>query len=145
MSRKRWRPTKPSHGTLQIRWVHPHLGVAKFLCASLMTEGDSLQVDDVMGDMFKNAAVTDVIGGCPKCGEWQAQISFCLHVCMNADPALSRPSLDALGTETRTMKLAGNAQAYYFEMQIRSADEPATRFYQCAASQGQCGHKWRED
>jgi hypothetical protein len=42
-----------------------------------MTEGDSLQVDDVMGDMFKNAAVTDVIGGCPKCGEWQAQISIC--------------------------------------------------------------------
>jgi hypothetical protein len=55
----------------------PHLRVAKFLWwASLVTEGDPLQVDDVMGDMFKNAAVTDVIGGCPKCGEWQAQISF---------------------------------------------------------------------
>jgi len=77
--RPRFHPLRQilSHNTLQIRWVHPHLGVAKFLCASLMTEGDSLQVDDVMGDMFKNAAVTDVIGGCPKCGEWQAQISFC--------------------------------------------------------------------
>uniref|UniRef100_A0A6U5BQX5 DNA-directed RNA polymerase subunit n=1 Tax=Hemiselmis andersenii TaxID=464988 RepID=A0A6U5BQX5_HEMAN len=62
------------------------------------------KVDDVLGDTFKNAPVTDVLGGCPKCG---------------------------------------HSKAYYFEMQIRSADEPATRFYMCA-SDG-CGHRWRED
>lgn len=43
------------------------------------------------------------------------------------------------------MGIAGHAQAYYFEMQIRSADEPATRFYQCAGPAGSCDHKWRED
>eukprot|EP00288_Rhodomonas_lens_P016282 CAMPEP_0177700416 /NCGR_PEP_ID=MMETSP0484_2-20121128/6082_1 /TAXON_ID=354590 /ORGANISM="Rhodomonas lens, Strain RHODO" /LENGTH=98 /DNA_ID=CAMNT_0019211613 /DNA_START=207 /DNA_END=503 /DNA_ORIENTATION=+ len=63
------------------------------------------KVDDVLGDTFKNAPVTDVLGGCPKCG-------------FN--------------------------KAYYFELQIRSADEPATRFYMCA-SQNNCVNKWKED
>ena len=30
--------------------------------------------------------------------------------------------------------------AYFYELQIRSADEPATIFYQCTG----CGHNWRE-
>lgn len=29
-----------------------------------------------MGDMFKNAAVTDLIGGCPKCGEISSSLTF---------------------------------------------------------------------
>ncbi|ERN19245.1 hypothetical protein AMTRI_Chr10g7410 [Amborella trichopoda] len=34
-------------------------------------------------------------------------------------------------------------QAYYFQMQIRSADEPMTTFYMCANSS--CQKQWRED
>lgn len=31
-------------------------------------------------------------------------------------------------------------QAYFMEIQIRSADEPATLFFKCV----QCAHRWRE-
>ena len=34
----------------------------------------------------------------------------------------------------------GHNQAYFNEIQIRSADEPATLFYQCI----NCKHQWRE-
>eukprot|EP00287_Rhodomonas_sp_CCMP768_P011555 CAMPEP_0196733744 /NCGR_PEP_ID=MMETSP1091-20130531/12677_1 /TAXON_ID=302021 /ORGANISM="Rhodomonas sp., Strain CCMP768" /LENGTH=98 /DNA_ID=CAMNT_0042077153 /DNA_START=189 /DNA_END=485 /DNA_ORIENTATION=- len=63
------------------------------------------KVDDVLRNTFENAAVTDVLGGCPKCGF---------------------------------------PKAYYYEVQIRSADEPATRFYMCASG-GTCNKKWNED
>ncbi|KAJ9518424.1 hypothetical protein QJQ45_018442 [Haematococcus lacustris] len=33
-------------------------------------------------------------------------------------------------------------QAYFIEIQIRSADEPATLFFKCADSD--CGHQWKE-
>lgn len=34
----------------------------------------------------------------------------------------------------------GNTEAYFNEIQIRSADEPATLFYCCT----KCGYRWRE-
>ena len=34
----------------------------------------------------------------------------------------------------------GHNKAYYSEMQIRSADEPSTHFYQCE----KCSNRWRE-
>ncbi|KAG4306101.1 hypothetical protein PORY_000089 [Pneumocystis oryctolagi] len=34
----------------------------------------------------------------------------------------------------------GNFKAYFFQIQIRSADEPMTTFYKCT----KCGHRWRE-
>ncbi|KAI8464301.1 MAG: hypothetical protein J3K34DRAFT_440905 [Monoraphidium minutum] len=36
-----------------------------------------------------------------------------------------------------------NADAYFYEMQTRSADEPATVFYRCARSG--CGKVWSEN
>ncbi|ODV60787.1 DNA-directed RNA polymerase III core subunit RPC11 [Ascoidea rubescens DSM 1968] len=35
----------------------------------------------------------------------------------------------------------GNDRAYFFQLQIRSADEPMTSFYKCV----KCGHQWREN
>ncbi len=34
----------------------------------------------------------------------------------------------------------GNHEAYYWTLQTRAADEPATRFFKCT----KCGHVWRE-
>ncbi|KAF8475868.1 hypothetical protein BDZ91DRAFT_710480 [Kalaharituber pfeilii] len=35
----------------------------------------------------------------------------------------------------------GGDRAYFYMVQIRSADEPMTTFYKCT----KCGHKWREN
>ncbi|KAG7876607.1 hypothetical protein KL905_005333 [Ogataea polymorpha] len=35
----------------------------------------------------------------------------------------------------------GFDKAYFFQLQIRSADEPMTTFYKCC----KCGHRWREN
>lgn len=35
----------------------------------------------------------------------------------------------------------GNDRAYFFQLQIRSADEPMTTFYKCT----KCAHQWREN
>ena len=34
-----------------------------------------------------------------------------------------------------------NKMAYFFEVQIRSADEPMTRFYKCT----KCGEQWNDE
>ncbi len=39
-----------------------------------------------------------------------------------------------------TCPKCGNDTAYYWEIQTRSADEPATRFFKCI----KCGYVWRE-
>lgn len=35
----------------------------------------------------------------------------------------------------------GNNKAYFYQLQIRSADEPMTTFYKCT----KCGHQWKEN
>ncbi|EGV60864.1 RNA polymerase III C11 subunit [Yamadazyma tenuis] len=35
----------------------------------------------------------------------------------------------------------GGDKAYFFQLQIRSADEPMTTFYKCV----KCSHQWREN
>lgn len=39
-----------------------------------------------------------------------------------------------------TCPKCGHHEAYYWMIQTRAADEPATRFYKCT----KCGHVWRE-
>jgi len=43
----------------------------------------------------------------------------------------------------------GHNKAYFFTVQIRSADEPATRFYRCASKAVEptstCVHSWSEN
>ena len=41
-----------------------------------------------------------------------------------------------------TCKKCENDKAYFKEIQIRSADEPATLFFKC--SNIECGYEWRE-
>ncbi|KAF2503323.1 DNA-directed RNA polymeras-like protein III subunit RPC10 [Lophium mytilinum] len=36
--------------------------------------------------------------------------------------------------------VCGNDKAYFYQLQIRSADEPMTNFYKCT----KCGRSWRE-
>ena len=36
-----------------------------------------------------------------------------------------------------------NTQAYFFQLQIRSADEPMTTFYKCTSSV--CGNRWKDN
>ena len=38
----------------------------------------------------------------------------------------------------------GHKEAFYRQMQLRSADEPMTTFYKCA-NLSKCGHNWRGD
>ncbi|KAG8463918.1 hypothetical protein KFE25_000086 [Diacronema lutheri] len=36
-----------------------------------------------------------------------------------------------------------NTTAYFFQLQIRSADEPMTTFYKCTSSS--CGNRWKDN
>lgn len=44
-------------------------------------------------------------------------------------------------TEINCEANCGNTKAYFYQLQIRSADEPMTSFYKCT----NCGHQWREN
>lgn len=43
-------------------------------------------------------------------------------------------------TDTATCDKCEHTRAYFYSLQIRSADEPMTTFFRCA----NCGHQWRE-
>lgn len=44
-------------------------------------------------------------------------------------------------TAAQCPKECGGSKAYFFQLQIRSADEPMTTFYKCV----ECSHQWREN
>lgn len=49
----------------------------------------------------------------------------------NVDQTFAQCPVDACGGD----------KAYFFQLQIRSADEPMTTFYKCV----KCSHQWREN
>jgi len=49
-------------------------------------------------------------------------------------------SLDFVNKTEAKCENCGHNEAYYQELQIRSADEPATLFFMCV----KCKHQWRE-
>lgn len=64
-----------------------------------------------------------------------------MAVCTRARDALG---VSVLGrpTAVATCPKCEHPEAYFHQMQIRSADEPSTTFYTCANPE--CGHKWNE-
>ncbi|VFQ78849.1 unnamed protein product [Cuscuta campestris] len=56
------------------------------------------------------------------------------------DPILSVDSMDTAPTTKERCSTCGYDEAAFVEMQTRSADEPATRFYRCK----RCRYTWCE-
>jgi DNA-directed RNA polymerase subunit M len=48
--------------------------------------------------------------------------------------------IETLPTTPAECKKCGNDKAYYWEVQTRAADEPATKFLKCT----KCKHIWRD-
>jgi len=65
----------------------------------------------------------------------QVHTDTCLAYVMTSH-AVGHPFLAAAAT----CEKCGYHQAYFNEIQIRSADEPATLFFKCV----KCGNQWRE-
>lgn len=54
--------------------------------------------------------------------------------------AVVESDIEALPTTSADCKKCGNDKAYYWEVQTRAADEPATKFLKCT----KCKHIWRD-
>ncbi|CEP61176.1 DNA-directed RNA polymerase III core subunit RPC11 LALA0_S02e08416g [Lachancea lanzarotensis] len=50
-------------------------------------------------------------------------------------------NVDQTGVQCPNYDNCGGERAYFFQLQIRSADEPMTTFYKCV----NCGNRWREN
>lgn len=90
------------------------------------------EVDDVMGGAadWENAPKAD--GSCVGMGS-------CAH---SGHGSLLREltASTALRCAARCPKCE-HTRAYYFQVQIRSADEPMTTFYKCVS----CGNRWNDN
>jgi len=49
---------------------------------------------------------------------------------------------DNVDKTATTCPACGHDEAYFMQLQIRSADEPMTNFFKCAKAV--CGHRWNE-
>jgi DNA-directed RNA polymerase subunit M len=49
-------------------------------------------------------------------------------------------NIDTLPKTREECPKCKNLEAYWWELQTRSADEPSTKFFRCT----KCGHTWRE-
>lgn len=72
----------------------------------------------------------------PKAREQYAQI----HPLDVASFVIDNNSMKFRDKTSCVCEKCGNKEAWFTEVQIRSADEPATIFYCCT----KCEHKWRE-
>lgn len=92
-------------------------GCNRFTCCTCPYEFkiDGLQIFE--RKQLARKQVDDVLGGE---GFWD-----------NVDQTTAQCAVDSCGGE----------KAYFYQLQIRSADEPMTTFYKCV----KCGHKWREN
>ncbi|XP_047268813.1 DNA-directed RNA polymerase III subunit RPC10 isoform X2 [Capsicum annuum] len=59
------------------------------------------------------------------------------------DPVISTEDMDNASTAEVPCPACGYREAAYYQVQIRSADEPMTTFYKCKNKM--CGNNWRED
>ncbi|KAL5709080.1 hypothetical protein ACHQM5_019806 [Ranunculus cassubicifolius] len=85
---------------------------------------------------------------CPTC-PYASEIE---NTIKRRQPLVKKP-IDAIFSEADAMKFASkteatcpschHGQAYFRQLQIRSADEPMTTFYQCCNDN--CRREWRED
>ncbi|AMD22367.1 HGR028Wp [Eremothecium sinecaudum] len=93
-------------------------GIYKMSCPSCPYDFPIEGIEIYDRQDLQRKEVDDVLGGE---GAWD-----------NVDQtAIQCPNYDSCGGE----------KAYFFQLQIRSADEPMTTFYKCVS----CGNKWREN
>mgnify|MGYP001807104472 CR=1 FL=1 len=122
------------------------------------------QVDDVLGgeDAWKNVAKTDgrsaargraggllrfhtpgEIAGAwlypPRCRDSVGHSNVSPYSAISLQPQ-PRPAESLSFIAAATCPKCSYHQAYFMEIQTRSADEPATLFFKCV----QCAHRWRE-
>ena len=92
-------------------------GLNRFYCSTCPYEFkiNGLQMYD--RKKLNRKEVDDVLGGE---GTWD-----------NVDQTAAQCPIDSCGGD----------KAYFFQLQIRSADEPMTTFYKCV----KCGHRWKEN
>ena len=86
---------------------------------------------------------------CPKCGYEKSLSNPSAYKLIKQTRRNERESIVVIDREILVETLpktkaecpkCGNLEAYYWEMQTRAGDEPATRFFRCT----RCGYTWRE-
>lgn len=96
--------------------------------------------------MIRKKKSSNVVLVCPKCG-YEKKTE---EVIITALPR-KRKETEVITIEEEEEKLlptttdvvcpkCGNREAYWWTIQTRSADEPATQFFRCT----KCNHTWRE-
>lgn len=92
-------------------------GANSFCCPTCPYEYSLAGAQVQQRRVLERKQVDDVLGGQ---GAWD-----------NVDQTQAQCPVDA----------CGSTRAYFFQLQIRSADEPMTTFYKCTG----CSHQWREN
>jgi len=92
---------------------------------------------------------TSVVLACDNCG-FVLKDKQSVSKAMKQETETSRQAIQIVSPEDEkiktmpTIKLdcqkCGNMEAFWWFLQTRSGDEPATQFYRCTA----CGHTWRQ-
>lgn len=85
------------------------------------------------------------IVSCPKCHHKSSEaeeLSFKENVKKKEEPEVGvvDSDIETLPTTAGDCDKCGNDKAYYWEIQTRAADEPATKFLKCT----KCKHIWRD-